>query len=234
MQRWNQQKPIWPSTFPQVSFYYVISQRMNDFSDPILCVSVCSCLRSLHPLVCTYKLYVAFVTDSIGARPKNATLLLRDALAYYYHFTGRRQWRRGIAISTRAPALRSPRVPRTPCGCPAPYHAARHQLVPCSVKSVLGFRAVQLACRFTLLCSCLASRLCAVAFFSYSYLRNVITYTTVQNPVFHPLCNSSIYGISLLRWSVGYRIRILYGRHLAEFVFFGSIVTQPHVPQLSY
>ena len=131
----------------------------------------------------------AFVTDSIGARPKNARLLLHDALAClsaprtdHYHFTGRRRWRTCVPTSTRAPALRAPRVSRAPSGYPAPYHAARHQLVPCSVKSVLlGFRAVQLACRFTLLCSCLSSRLCAIAFSSYSYLRNVLTHITVKN-----------------------------------------------------
>jgi hypothetical protein len=152
-----------------------------------VCLYVRVYIRSLHLLVRTYKLYVAFVTYSIGARPKNATLLLHDALAClsapqtdHYHFTGRRQWRHCVATSTRAPALRAPRVPRTPSGYPAPYHAARHQLVPCSVKSVLGFRAVQLACRFTLHWSCLASRLCAIGFLSHSYLRDVIAYTTVK------------------------------------------------------
>jgi hypothetical protein len=157
---------------------------MNDFSDPIpRCRYVRVYVRSL---IRTYKLYVVFITDSVGAPPKNATLLVHDALARlsapqtdHYLFTGRR-WRHCVATSIRAPALRAPRIPRTPCRCPAPYHAARHKFVPCSVKSVLGFRAVQLACCFTLLCSRLASELCAVAFFSYSYLRSVIIYITVK------------------------------------------------------
>jgi hypothetical protein len=132
-------------------------------------------IRSLHPLVRTYKLHIAFVNDSIGTCPKNATLLLHDALAClsasqtdHCHFTRRRSWWHCVATSTGAPALRALRVPRTLCGYPAPYHAARHQLVPCTIKSVLGFRAVQLTCRFTLLCA-------IIACFSYSYLRNVIT-----------------------------------------------------------
>jgi len=160
------------------------SDRTTFLTQFPLCLYVPVYIRSLHSLVRTYKLYVAFVTDSIGARPKNARLFLHDALACllapqtdHYHITWRRQWRHCVPTSTRAPALRAPRVPRTLCGHPAPYHAARHQLVPCSVKSVLGFRPVQLACRFTVLCSCLASRLCTIASFSYSYSRNVLTYT---------------------------------------------------------
>lgn len=205
-----------------------------------MCLYVRVYIGSLHSLVRTYKLYVAFVADSIGARPKNATLLLHDALAClpapqtdHYHFTGRRQWRHCVATSTRAPALRAPRVPRAPSGYPAPYHAARHQLVPCTVKSVLGFRAIQLAYRFALLYSCFASRLCAIAFFSYSYLRDVITYTTVKNQYFIIYATPPFTAFLFLCCAgrSGTDLEYCTSGHLAKLVFF---VTQPHVPQLSY
>jgi hypothetical protein len=179
-----------------------------------VCLYVRVYIRSLHSLVRTYKLYVTY---SIGARPKNARLPLHDALAClsahqtdHYHFTGRRRWRHWVATSTRAPALRAPRVPRTPCCYPAPYHAARHQLVSCSVKSVLGFRAVQLARRFTLLCSCLSSRLCAIAFFSYSYLRTYRYHLHYSKKKIQYFIIYATPPFTAFLCSVGYRFRIQY------------------------
>ncbi len=143
---------------------FAANGRGSDHKFP--CINITVYIRSLRSLARTYILHL--LTDSIGSRPKNATLLLRDALACFpahrtdhYHFTGWHRRRHCVTTSTRAPAVRAPRVPRTQCGYPAPYPAARHQLVPRSIQSVLGLRAVQLAHRFTLLCSC-PTRLCAI------------------------------------------------------------------------
>ena len=150
-------------------------------------VSVCSCLHSFPSLARPNVQIIRYVPT--------ASALVQGMLRYFFtklwpafRHLGQTTTTTplggvsGSTVSRLQPALplfvppefREPRVRVCACGCPAPYHTPRHQLVPCSVKSVLGFRAVQLAHRFTLRCPCLASRLCVIAFFSHS-----LTYVTL-------------------------------------------------------
>jgi hypothetical protein len=108
------------------------------------------------------------------------------------HFAGRR-----AATSTSSPALCAPRVTRTPAGCPAACHATRHQLVPRTIKPILGLRAVQLAHRFDILPSHFSqpTRFCAVA--SLYLFRKA--FISVEN-LCHPMYDNASVRLLMYEW----------------------------------